>query len=76
MITMVPGREGLSEHGIANVRGRIYWQPTTSQLYMHALSRGDAALASIRAKSLTLPVTLAFDDAQAFKNLLEKAVKR
>ncbi len=45
MITMVPGREGLSEHGIATVRGRIHWQPTISQLYMHALTRGDGALA-------------------------------
>jgi phosphoenolpyruvate carboxykinase (ATP) len=45
MITMVPGREGLSEHGIATVRGRIHWQPTVSQLYMHALTRGDGTLA-------------------------------
>ena len=44
MIATVPGREGLSEHGIPTVRGRIYWQPTTSQLYTHALARGDGAL--------------------------------
>jgi len=45
MIATVPGREGLAEHGITKVRGRIYWQPTTSQLYTHALARGDGALA-------------------------------
>src|SRR5918995_6770595 len=45
MIATVPGREGLAEHGIAKVRGRIYWQPTTSQLYTHALARGDGSLA-------------------------------
>src|ERR687896_928411 len=45
MIATVPGREGLAEHGIASVRGRIYWQPSTSQLYTHALARGDGALA-------------------------------
>ncbi len=36
----------------------------------------DEALANLRAKSLTLPVKLAFDDAQAFKTILEKAVTR
>jgi phosphoenolpyruvate carboxykinase (ATP) len=45
MIATVPGREGLSEHGIPIVRGHIYWQPTTSQLYTHTLARGDGALA-------------------------------
>jgi hypothetical protein len=45
VIATVPGREGLAEHGIATVRGRIYWQPTTSQLYTHALARGDGSLA-------------------------------
>src|ERR687895_679598 len=45
MIATVPGREGLAEHGIAKVRGRIYWQPTTSLLYSHALARGEARLA-------------------------------
>ena len=44
MIATVPGRGGLAEHGI-DVRGRIHWQPTTSQLYMHALARGEARLA-------------------------------
>src|SRR5437016_10588078 len=44
MIATVPGREGLTDHGL-EVRGRIYWQPTTSQLYSHALLRGDGRLA-------------------------------
>jgi phosphoenolpyruvate carboxykinase (ATP) len=45
MIATVPGRGGLAEHGIDSVRGRIYWHPTVSQLYRHALARGDADLA-------------------------------
>jgi phosphoenolpyruvate carboxykinase (ATP) len=45
MIATVPGRGGLAEHGIDVVRGRIYWHPTTSQLYTHALARGEARLA-------------------------------
>jgi phosphoenolpyruvate carboxykinase (ATP) len=45
MIATVPGRGGLAEHGIPDVRGRIHWHPTTSQLYVHALARGDAVLA-------------------------------
>ncbi len=44
MIATVPERGSLAEHGI-DVRGRIYWHPTTSQLYAHALERGDATLA-------------------------------
>ncbi len=44
MIAIVPDRDELLQHGIA-VRGRIYWHPTTSQLYEHALARGDARLA-------------------------------
>ena len=44
MIATVPERGSLAEHGI-DVRGQIYWHPTTSQLYMHALGRGDATLA-------------------------------
>ena len=44
MIATVPERGSLAEHGI-DVRGRIYWHPTTSQLYTHALARGDATLA-------------------------------
>jgi tetraacyldisaccharide 4'-kinase len=37
---------------------------------------GDDALAGLRARVLTLPVTLAFDDASAFKKLLESALSR
>ena len=44
MIATMPDRDSLAEHGIA-VRGRIYWHPTTSQLYSHALARGEAQLA-------------------------------
>ncbi|MBA3432763.1 MAG: phosphoenolpyruvate carboxykinase (ATP) [Actinobacteria bacterium] len=44
MIATVPDRGSLAEHGI-DVRGRIYWHPTTSQLYAHALERGEATLA-------------------------------
>jgi len=44
MIATVPDRGSLAEHGI-DVRGRIHWHPTTSQLYAHALERGDATLA-------------------------------
>jgi tetraacyldisaccharide 4'-kinase len=41
-----------------------------------ARMQGDEALARLRAKSLTLPVKLAFDDAQSFKTILGKAVAR
>jgi phosphoenolpyruvate carboxykinase (ATP) len=44
MIATIPDRDSLAEHGIA-VRGRIHWRPTTSQLYSHALARGEAQLA-------------------------------
>jgi phosphoenolpyruvate carboxykinase (ATP) len=44
VIATVPGREGLREHGL-EVRGRIYWHPTTSRLYSHALARGEGRLA-------------------------------
>jgi phosphoenolpyruvate carboxykinase (ATP) len=44
MIATVPGRGGLAEHGI-DAAGRIYWHPTTSQLYTHALLHGTASLA-------------------------------
>jgi phosphoenolpyruvate carboxykinase (ATP) len=44
MIATVPDRDALAEHGIA-VRGRIFWHPTTSLLYSHALASGDARLA-------------------------------
>jgi phosphoenolpyruvate carboxykinase (ATP) len=35
---------GLEAHGL-DPRGRVYWQPTTSMLYAHALARGEARLA-------------------------------
>ncbi|HXF98884.1 MAG TPA: phosphoenolpyruvate carboxykinase (ATP) [Gaiellaceae bacterium] len=41
----MPGRSGLAAHGIDEVRGRIYWHPTVSQLYTHALVRGEGRLA-------------------------------
>ncbi|HSF60057.1 MAG TPA: phosphoenolpyruvate carboxykinase (ATP) [Gaiellaceae bacterium] len=44
MIATVPDRDSLAEHGIA-VRGKVYWHPTTAQLYSHALARGEARLA-------------------------------
>ena len=44
MIATIPDRDSLVEHGIA-ARGRIYWHPTVSQLYSHALARGEARLA-------------------------------
>jgi phosphoenolpyruvate carboxykinase (ATP) len=44
VIAIVPDRDELAQHGIS-VRGHVYWHPTTSQLYEHALARGDARLA-------------------------------
>ena len=44
MIATVPDRDSLVEHGIA-VRGSVFWHPTTSLLYSHALAAGDARLA-------------------------------
>jgi phosphoenolpyruvate carboxykinase (ATP) len=44
VIATVPGRGGLEDHGI-EAGSRVYWHPTTSQLYSHALARGEAALA-------------------------------
>ncbi len=44
MIATVPDRDELVQHGIS-VRGRVYWHPTTAQLYEHALGCGDARLA-------------------------------
>jgi phosphoenolpyruvate carboxykinase (ATP) len=37
-------RAGLEEHGI-EAAGRVWWDPTTSLLYTHALARGDGRLA-------------------------------
>jgi phosphoenolpyruvate carboxykinase (ATP) len=45
VIATVPDRGALAEHGIGEVQGRVYWRPTTSQLYAHALLRGEALLA-------------------------------
>jgi phosphoenolpyruvate carboxykinase (ATP) len=44
VIAIVPDRDELAQHGIS-VRGHIFWHPTTSQLYEHALARGEARLA-------------------------------
>ena len=44
VIAIVPDRDELAQHGIS-VRGDVHWHPTTSQLYEHALARGDARLA-------------------------------
>src|SRR5262249_59839709 len=38
------GPIGLDEHGIFPT-GRVYWNPSTSTLYLHALLLGDARLA-------------------------------
>jgi phosphoenolpyruvate carboxykinase (ATP) len=45
VIAIVPGRGGLADHGIDDVDGQIYWNPTTSQLYVYALRRDEARLA-------------------------------
>ncbi|MGH3077434.1 MAG: phosphoenolpyruvate carboxykinase (ATP), partial [Gaiellaceae bacterium] len=45
MTATVPDRGSLADHGLEDVRGRIFWRPTTSQLCVHALRRGDATLA-------------------------------
>ncbi|MBD0290074.1 MAG: phosphoenolpyruvate carboxykinase (ATP) [Thermoleophilia bacterium] len=42
--TAVRGAGDLEDHGL-NPRGRVHWNATTSQLYTHALARGDARLA-------------------------------
>jgi phosphoenolpyruvate carboxykinase (ATP) len=44
VIAIVPDRDELAQHGI-DVRGHVFWHPTTSQLYEHALARGEARLA-------------------------------
>ena len=45
MTATVPDRGSLAEHGLESVRGRVFWRPTASQLYVHALRRGEATLA-------------------------------
>jgi phosphoenolpyruvate carboxykinase (ATP) len=44
VIATVPGRGSLERHGIEPT-GEVHWHPTVSQLYMHALERGDGQLA-------------------------------
>ncbi len=44
VIATVADLDELAQHGIS-VRGRVFWHPTTSQLYEHALARGEARLA-------------------------------
>ena len=44
IITREQGRVGLSEHGL-EPRGSVFWNPTTSLLYTHALERRDGRLA-------------------------------
>ncbi len=44
MIATVPGRGSLTAHGI-DAAGEVYWHPTVSQLYTHALARADGQLA-------------------------------
>jgi phosphoenolpyruvate carboxykinase (ATP) len=43
VIATVPGRGSLAAHGIEPA-GEVHWHPTVSQLYMHALARGDGQL--------------------------------
>jgi len=43
-MAMTTDRPALAEHGI-DAAGEIYWHPSTSLLYSHALARGDARLA-------------------------------
>src|SRR4051794_13313768 len=42
--TPIRGRIGLDDHGV-DAHGATYWNPTTSQLYEHAIKRGDARIA-------------------------------
>jgi phosphoenolpyruvate carboxykinase (ATP) len=42
--TELPRQQDLAEHGI-QTDGPIHWNPTTSQLYTHALARSEAVLA-------------------------------
>ena len=42
--TFEPASADLTEHGL-EPRGTVHWNPTTSQLYAHAILRGDGSLA-------------------------------
>ena len=42
--TREDGRVGLAGHGIEPARN-VYWNPTTSLLYNHAVERGDGRIA-------------------------------
>ena len=44
MIATVPDRGSLAAHGI-DTDGQVHWHPTVSQLYMHAVERGDGQIA-------------------------------
>ncbi|MCS7007915.1 MAG: phosphoenolpyruvate carboxykinase (ATP) [Gaiellaceae bacterium] len=44
-LTAPEGVASLATHGLGEVAGRVVWHPTTAQLYMDALFRGDARLA-------------------------------
>src|SRR3954447_4194401 len=42
--TPIRGRIGLDDHGV-DAHGATHWNPTTSQLYEHAIKRGEARIA-------------------------------
>ncbi len=44
MIATVPDRGSLAAHGI-DTQSQVHWRPTVSQLYMHAVERGDGQIA-------------------------------
>ena len=41
--TLEPSSADLIEHGL-EPRGTVHWNPTTSQLYAHAILRGDGTV--------------------------------
>jgi phosphoenolpyruvate carboxykinase (ATP) len=43
MTATVPAQASLASHGIES-RAQVHWRPTVSQLYMHAILRGDARI--------------------------------
>jgi phosphoenolpyruvate carboxykinase (ATP) len=44
VIATVPSRGSLAGHGIES-HGQLYWRPTVSQLYMHAVARNEGQIA-------------------------------